>query len=188
MKCNKLLKIMCSIPVVLILLYFIPFLGICLTLFRLYFYKNKKYFTPVILIIIGILLLIPKLLILVVETFKISLSISYLNNIMMSDVYYNLINYSKLLISFGLILILLSVMFRSLYYKLNDKIKSYINNIEKRNTEISRKNDMIIKEKQEKAKNTHVVFCPYCGADNMLTQRIGICKYCRRKIEYKETK
>ena len=38
-------------------------------------------------------------------------------------------------------------------------------------------------EKQEKTKNTKVVYCPYCGADNMLTEKVGTCKYCRRKIQ-----
>ena len=42
-----------------------------------------------------------------------------------------------------------------------------------------------MKEKREKAKNTHIVYCPYCGADNMLTSNVGRCKYCRRRIEYK---
>ena len=45
---------------------------------------------------------------------------------------------------------------------------------------------MKMQEKRERAKNTHVVYCPYCGADNMLTEKTGICKFCRRKIEYKE--
>ena len=44
---------------------------------------------------------------------------------------------------------------------------------------------MKMQEKREALKNTHVVHCPYCGADNMLTSNIGTCKYCRRRIEAK---
>ena len=69
--------------------------------------------------------------------------------------------------------------------KTKSSVRSYIANQEKRNDEISRKNDLIMKEKREIAKNTNVVICPYCGADNMLTAKTGTCKYCRRKIESK---
>lgn len=42
---------------------------------------------------------------------------------------------------------------------------------------------MEIKLKQERAKNTHVVYFSYCGADNKLTEKTETCKYCRRQIE-----
>ncbi len=48
-----------------------------------------------------------------------------------------------------------------------------------------KENDLKMQEKREKAKNTHVVHCPYCGSDNMLTEQTETCKFCRRKIEYK---
>ena len=54
---NSLFKLLCSIPVILVFLYFIPFLGICLMLFRCYIYKGKKnslYSTLFIFIIIVI--------------------------------------------------------------------------------------------------------------------------------------
>ena len=58
---NRLFKLLCSIPVILVFLYFIPFLGICLMLFRCYIYigrKNNLYST---LFICGILILLPKI-------------------------------------------------------------------------------------------------------------------------------
>lgn len=42
-----------------------------------------------------------------------------------------------------------------------------------------------MKEKREKAKNTGYVKCPYCGSDNLVSEKFGICAYCRRKIENK---
>ena len=42
MKNNLFIKILCSIPVILLFLYFIPFLGVCLILFRYFIYDNKK--------------------------------------------------------------------------------------------------------------------------------------------------
>ena len=42
MKKNLLLKFLSSLPLILIMLYFIPFLGICLILFRYFVNDNKK--------------------------------------------------------------------------------------------------------------------------------------------------
>lgn len=193
MNSNKFLKFLCSIPVILIFLYFIPFLGICLTLFRFYVYKNNKYYsTSIILILIGALLLMPKAINLLLDLINLNVAIPYLNDIVNADIYANIIKYSKLLLSFGIILLIVSIIFRNLFNKITNKLSSgigsYINKIEQRDAEISRKNDMIMKEKQEKAKNTHVVNCPKCGADNIFSQKIGRCKYCRTKLEYTENK
>ena len=48
------------------------------------------------------------------------------------------------------------------------------------------KNDLEMKEKREKAKNSRVVNCPYCGADNLIYNNVGTCKFCRKKITYQE--
>ena len=66
--------------------------------------------------------------------------------------------------------------------------KNYINEIQKRDEKISKENDMKIKIKQEKAQNTNYIKCPNCGSDNLLSEKFGTCKYCRRKIENKSFK
>ena len=48
--------------------------------------------------------------------------------------------------------------------------------------EVSRENDLKVKLKQIASQNTEVVICPYCGADNILTSKVGTCKFCRKKI------
>ena len=62
-------------------------------------------------------------------------------------------------------------------------IRKYIQQYEKEQTEISKKNDMEIKIKQEKAKNTNYVRCSHCGSDNLISEKHGVCKYCRRTLE-----
>ena len=52
----------------------------------------------------------------------------------------------------------------------------------KQDAEISKQNDMQIKIKQQNAKNTSYVKCPNCGSDNLLSEKFGTCKYCRRKL------
>lgn len=189
MRDNILLKILCSIPVILVTLYFIPFLGVCLLIFRyiVYYYDKRRISTPYYLVSIGLIILIPKLVQYIFKTFNLKTSIiPYFDTIINSNLYnIDFIKYSKLLIILGIIFLIITSIVSSFVDKTKSYVKSYIANQEKRNDEISRKNDLIMKEKREIAKNTSVVICPYCGADNMLTEKTGTCKYCRRKIESK---
>lgn len=187
---NRLLKLLCSLPIILLVLYYIPFLGICLILFRCYIYKSKKQKTFVFLIIIGLLLFVPIVINWLLSVFNLDIeNISYLNMVLSSDIYENVLSYSKLLITIGIIFLILSVILKNVFNqfgnRLNMSIKNYIKQDLDKDYEIRKENDLKMQEKREKAKNTHVVYCPYCGSDNMLTEQTGICKFCRRKIEYK---
>lgn len=188
MKENMFFKILCSLPVILLALYFMPFLGICLILFRYYVYRNSKYYKlPSLLLIIGFLLLIPKIINFIMQTFKLNIVIPYLNDIITSNIYIKLLNYSKLLIIVGVIFLIISFIFKNIVNKLTSKIKTgmqnYMEQDLKKDYEIRKENDLKMQEKREKAKNTHVVHCPYCGSTNMLTEKTGTCQYCRRNIE-----
>ncbi len=188
MKEREIFKILTSIPVILIVLYFIPFLGVCLIIFRYFIYKNKYYKLPLTLVICGILIIIPNIVNSILKSFK----INSLENLITLDIYQKLVPYSKRLITVGIIFLIISYIVKIIYNKVSNKLtnefKNYIQKEEQRSAEISAKNDLIMKEKREKAQNTHVVYCPYCGSDNMITGSVGTCKYCRRKIEYKGEK
>lgn len=190
MKNNLLFKILASLPIILLMLYFIPFLGIILILFRFFVYSNKKISTSIYITLVGILILIPKIIYFILGIFKIDINtIPYLQDVLNSDLYnINFINYSKLLICIGIIFLIISFALTAIFNKLNIGILNYISKQEKMDTKISRENDMKIKIKQEKAKNTSYVKCPYCGSDNLLSEKFGICQYCRRKIENKNYK
>ena len=188
MRNNILIRLLCSIPVILILLYFLPFLGVCLIIFRyIVYYSDRRIVTPYYLISTGLIILLPKLLKFLFDKFEYSAdNIQYFNKIINSELYkVDFISYSKLLITVGIIFLILSSIISMIVDKTKSWVISYIANQERKNDEISRKNDLIMKEKREIAKNTNVVICPYCGADNMLTAKTGTCKYCRRKIESK---
>lgn len=190
MKNNLLFKILASLPIILLMLYFISFLGIILILFRFFVYSNKKISTSIYITLVGILILIPKIIYFILGIFKININtIPYLQDVLNSDLYnINFINYSKLLICIGIIFLIISFALTAIFNKLNIGILNYISKQEKMDTKISRENDMKIKIKQEKAKNTSYVKCPYCGSDNLLSEKFGICQYCRRKIENKNYK
>ena len=190
MRNNLLFKILASLPVILLTLYFIPFFGVILILFRFFMYSNKKMSTSIFITLIGIFILIPKIINFILDIFKIDINkVPYLQDVLNSNLYnIDFINYSKLLICVGIIFLIISFVLTTLFNKLNSNILNYISKQEKRDAEISRENDMKIKIKQEKAKNTSYVKCPYCGSDNLLGEKFGICEYCRRKIENKNYK
>ena len=71
---------------------------------------------------------------------------------------------------------------------MNSEVRNYISETQRRDAEISKQNDMEMKIKQEKAKNTSYVKCPNCGSDNLLEGKFGTCKYCRRELENKNFK
>lgn len=189
---NKIFKILCSIPVILITLYFIPFIGVILILFRYYVYRNEKYYkTPLILLICGLLLLIPRVANSVIKILKFNVEdVPYLKVVLDSDIYLKLLSYSRYLIIVSIIFLIISFIFRNTISKINGIISSQISNygskLQEDSYKIRKENDLIMQEKRERAQNTHVVYCPYCGSDNMLTEKTGTCKFCRRKIEYKE--
>lgn len=189
MKNNLLFKILSSLPIILISLYFIPFLGVCLILLRYFMYDNKKRIsTPIYIVGIGILILIPKALNLILDVARVDITtIPCLKDIISAELYnVDFINYSKRLICVGVIFLIISFVLNTIFdkvsSKLNSGIRDYINETQKRDAEISKKNDMEIKIKQEKAKNTSYVKCPNCGSDNLLGEKYGTCKYCRSKL------
>lgn len=195
MKNNLLFKLLSSLPMILIALYFIPFLGVCLILLRYFMYNNRKRIsTPIYIIGVGILILIPKVLNLILDMVKVDITtIPYLKDVVNAELYsVDFINYSKRLICVGVIFLIISFVLKTLFDKVNSKlnngIRNYISETQKRDAEISKQNDMEIKIKQEKAKNTSYVKCPNCGSDNLLGEKFGVCKYCRSKIENKNFK
>ena len=168
---NKFLKLITSMPVILIILYFIPFLGVCLIFLR-YFMSSirKRVYTPIVLFIIGLLILIPKFLNVIsdVVSFDIN-SIPYLSDIINSKTYNTeMIEYSKFIICTAIVLVIISFILEKIFNKIKIGIRSYINSSIEKDAEISRENDIKMKIQQQKLKNTNYVRCPNCGANNIL--------------------
>ncbi len=187
MRENIFFKILCSFPIILLTLYFIPFLGVCLLLFRYYVYGFRHYYrTPMVVLICGLVILLPKLADYIFKLLKFSIKGFDLKTFVLSSVYLKAVRYARLLIILGVILLILSFIFKSLYLKLSNKLSkafnSYVDEKKEMNYKIAQENDLKVREKQERAKNNHVVICPHCGASNMLSESTGRCKYCRRDI------
>ena len=99
MRDNILIRMLCSIPVILALLYFLPFLGVCLIIFRyiVYYSDRRRIVTPYYLVSTGLIILLPKLLKFIFDKFEYSAdNIPYFNKIINSELYkVNFIDYSK---------------------------------------------------------------------------------------------
>ena len=183
-----LIKLLTSIPIILITLFFIPFLGICLIIARLFLIKNRTKILPaIIFLILGIIINLPLLIENIIKKFHLEINVPYLREILGSDFYTNdLILFGKRLIIIGVIYILLVAIFNKLIDIIQRKIIEYFQKEEEKDIEIRKENDLKMQEKRERSKNTHVVRCPYCGSDNTLTSKVGKCAFCRKSIEYKE--
>ena len=168
---NIIVKIITSLPVILICLYFMPILGIILSIYKTLVFKNKRTSFTISLTIIGILLFI-------FDKYDLQEYVTYIN---LFD--YDILTYSKRLIILGVVLLLISHLLKIIASKVTNKIFNYINKTEQLNYEVSKKNNMEIKEKQEKAKNTHYVKCKSCGADNLVSSKTQKCKFCRKNLK-----
>lgn len=194
MRNNFFIRLFTSLPIILLSLWFFPFLGICLMILKLFVNRRNKLRTPIHIILAGVLILVPKGISLLTDVVKFDLnSIPYLNQILNSKFYNTeMVEYSKYLICFGVIFLIIFVIFKTIFEKLSNTLNSgilkYIQESQKRDYEISKQNDLKIKLKQEKAKNTHYVKCPNCGSDNLVGDKFAVCKYCRSKLENKHYK
>ena len=131
-----LIRLLCSIPVILILLYFLPFLGVCLIIFRyIVYYSDRRIVTPYYLISTGLIILLPKLLKFLFDKFEYSAdNIQYFNKIINSELYkVDFISYSKLLITVGIIFLILSSIISMIVDKTKSSVISYIANQERKN-------------------------------------------------------
>lgn len=190
MRTNLFIKIFSSLLLILIALYFYPALGICLILLRSFIYREKNISTPISLISIGCLILIPKCADMILKLINFDVkSIPYLSQITSSTLYNNeIINYSKRLFIVGVIFLIIGVILKRLSYAVSRFGSRYIRSQIHRDTEIAKQNDMTMKIKQEKSRNSCYVRCSNCGGDNIIYEKVGTCKFCRSMIENKNYK
>jgi len=188
---NKILRFICSIPVILILLYFLPFIGICLVFFRYFIYKDKKiYELPIVLLIVALFLLLPRGAYLLLTNFKMDVNlIPYLDVVNRHDMYIKIVKYSKFIFTMSIITLIVSYLVKTLYYNVKSKLSSAfsttsstlntkIDNYMAKEAEIHEKNDLKIKEQREKANNTHHVKCGTCGHEMLVSDNQTKCPFC----------
>ena len=184
-KTNGFAKFITSIPIILIVLYFSRILGVCLILFRLLIGTQKqKNMIPIALAVTGIVVLIPIGLDMLFHAIKFNTkNIPYFNDIVTSEVYTgNFMKYSKALLIIAIVFLIIITIAAKIKESVTKYLSSAIEGYTDKQIEYEKENDLKIKEKQERAKNTQVVTCKKCGGTNIITEKIGKCKYCRNTI------
>ena len=182
MRNNIFIKIISSLPVILLALYFSRVLGVILILVRLSAYSPKKRdLTPIILVIAGLIVLVPKGLDAFFDLIKFnSKNIPYFNDIVTSSVYTgDFMKYSKALIIIGIVFGIITYFLNKITKNVKDFFKAGFDSYTDKQIAYEKENDLKIKES---AKTTQVVVCKKCGASNIITEKIGKCKYCRNTI------
>lgn len=185
MKENLMLKILTSIPLILFLLYFIPFLGICLLIIRLCISRKSNITTCSILVLVGIIAAVFKhiinILSKIIKNDKIIDFTNYFTD--NTELTNNILKFGKLCITVGIIFIVLSIIFKKILDKSVDSVKKYIEKEEEKSYKIQKENNLIMQEKREKAKYTRNIVCKHCGASNLVSEKTDKCKYCRQPLQ-----
>lgn len=189
---NGLVKLICSLPVVLIVLYFLPVLGVIMVIARYFIYSERHFFrTPVVLMLAGLILLVPRGLQLATENFNLGFTIPHLSNILNFELYPKLADYGQFILIVGVVILIVSYLLKSFISGLSNNIRSmmsqYASTKQAEEVEIRKENDLKLREKEitSKQKTPHVVKCPHCGKTNSITGTVGKCRSCRSAIEYK---
>ena len=189
---NRFMKLFCSIPVILALLFFLPPLGVIVFLLRYVIYGKRHFFrAPVCIMIFALILTIPFCLNWLINTLRLSFNIPYLQDIINSEYYSRLLEFARFSFITAAIVLIVTFLLRNIIEQISSKlsqlISGYYSDLQKRDEKIAKENDLKLKEKAitSKQKTPHAVKCPHCGKTNSIIGTVGKCKSCRSVIEYK---
>ncbi len=186
------LKILVSVPAIVLGTLLFPALGVLLIFLRYAISDTRKDRRGSIsLIAIGIILFIPKIILLLSEAFHFDPNvIPFFKNIITNDFYrINISNCAFALIIIGIFSLALSIIFKNLVNKFKNLLVGFVQNSIEKNEEthakIKKENDLKIKQMEYQSQNSHVVSCDNCGATNTIVGNTGVCAYCRQPISNK---
>lgn len=188
----KVANIIFSIPVIILLLFFLPPLGVIALLAR-YVVLGKRHFfrAPVCIMVFALILTIPFCLNWLINTLHLSFNIPYLQDIINSEYYSRLLEFARFSFTTAAIVLIVTFLLRNIIEQVSSKlsqlISGYYSDLQKRDEKIAKENDLKLKEKAitSKQKTPHAVKCPHCGKTNSIIGTVGKCKSCRSVIEYK---
>ena len=188
----KIAKLFFSVPVILLLLYFLPPLGIIVFLARYTVYGNRHFFrAPICVMICAAILALPFLVDQLLKLINLNIAIPYLQEILNWEYYPKLLDFARFSFIAAVIILIVTFILRNLINTVSNKlsglISGYFAERQSREDAIFKENDLKLREKAitSKLKTPHVVKCPHCGKTNNITGTVGKCKSCRSAIEYK---
>ena len=198
-------KIVFSLPVIFAALYFVPPIGIVLTIARLFVFGTYHYHrVPAAILIVALLCLIPRGYELLQNNFGDSVPVFQpFIDFRAHPFYAKLTDYGRWTAIFSLITLVLSILLRrfieatSSFFKSIQRASDAATKLKAENNKPLPRNGDEIKEKynntskkatENDQKTPHIVKCPNCGKINHVLGTVGKCKACRNLIEWQPKK
>lgn len=177
---NSLIKVLISLPVILMVAYLVPALGFVLVIARYIIKQDRRLIISLGLIIASAVLYVPKILLNINHQ-----ALAWLKDVdcFKTDFYgQHVLGYAKNLLIIAIISALVMTIALVIKSRLTRQIGQYFDKLNQRDYQIARDNNLKIQEKQQRAKQTAYVQCPNCGSDNLVSETQAVCKFCRTPL------
>ena len=188
-------KLICSLPVLLVTLYFVPPLGVALTIARLFIYGSYRYYrVPAAILVVALLCLAPRGYELLQQNFGESIpAFQPLIDFRAHPLFTKLTDFGRWTAIFSVIMIIASLALAKVANLASQALRmarmagsaSHTNAGSESST---RKTPVMQKDGREAdpsdQSTPHVVKCPSCGKANHIIGTVGTCKSCRSAIEW----
>lgn len=188
-------KLVCSLPILLVTLYFVPPLGVVLTIARYFIYGGYHYHrVPAVLLIIGAACLVPRFYELLQNNIGESIPVFQpLIDFRTHQLYSKLTDFGRFVSIFSIIVLIASQLLKNVISKVSGMIRmasmtsgKNAGNNSQQNTRTMQKDGKPVDPSDQET--PHVVKCPSCGKANHIIGTVGTCKSCRNPIEWQPRK
>ena len=188
-------KLICSLPVLLITLYFVPPLGVILTVARLFIYGSYRYYrVPAAILIVALLCLVPRGYELLQQNFGNSVpTFQPLIDFRAHPLFAKLTDFGRWTAIFSVIMIIASLALGKVANLASQALRmarmaNSTGHSNTSNDNTTRKTPVMQKDGREAdpsdQSTPHVVKCANCGKANHIIGTVGTCKACRTAIEW----
>ncbi len=192
-------KLICSLPVLLIALYFVPPLGVVLTIARLFIYGSYRYYrVPTAILAVALLCLAPRGYELLQQNFGESIPVFQpFIDFRAHPLYAKLTDYGRWTAIFSIIMLVASQILSKVANLASQALKmaQMANSASRTNSssDSSARKAPIMQKDGAKVdpsdqSTPHVVKCPNCGKANHVIGTVGTCKACRSAVEWQPKK
>jgi len=192
-------KLICSLPVLFITLYFVPPLGVVLTIARLFIYGSYRYYrVPTAILVVALLCLAPRGYELLQQNFGESIPVFQpFIDFRAHPLYAKLTDYGRWTAVFSIIMLVASQILSKVANLASQALRmaQTANSASRTSSgsDSSARKAPIMQKDGTKAdpsdqSTPHVVKCPNCGKANHIIGTVGTCKACRSAVEWQPKK
>lgn len=188
-------KLICSLPVLLVTLYFVPPLGVVLTIARLFIYGSYRYYrVPAVILVVALLCLAPRGYELLQQNFGESIpAFQPFIDFRAHPLLAKLTDFGRWTAIFSVIMIIASLALAKVANLASQALRmarmaSSASRTNAGSESSARKTPVMQKDGREAdpsdQSTPHVVKCDNCGKANHIIGTVGTCKACRTAIEW----